>query len=173
MYDILTDFASPVVTLIAAIVAGLITITFARTQTRIAESQRDIALDKLKFELFQKRYEIYEAAKQLLEYMPFITELAKSDTTKVRSLYVKMDEARFYFPPGICSLLNTIHDRCELFFEHLAIRDRININADDYHEHWSRMADTLAADQSVLRSIYASLPSTFEKSLAFEQLKRS
>lgn len=173
MYDILKDFASPIVTFFAAIVAGLITITFARTQTRIAESQRDIALDKLKFDLFQKRYEIYEAAKQLLEYVPFITDLAKSDTNKIRALYVKMDEARFYFPPDICGFLNTIHTRCEQFFEHLAERDRININADDYHEQWYNMAETLAADQGKLRAAYRVLPRTFEKSLAYEQLKRS
>ena len=64
MYEILKDFAGPVVTLIAASVAGTITFVLARIQARIAKSQRDIALDKLKFDLFQKRYEIYEASKQ-------------------------------------------------------------------------------------------------------------
>jgi hypothetical protein len=69
VYELIKDFTSPVVTLSAAIVAGLITITFARIQANIAESQRDIALDRLKFDLFQRRYDIYEAAKQLIEHM--------------------------------------------------------------------------------------------------------
>jgi len=76
------------VTLLAAGAAGFITYTFARIQARIAQSQRDIALDKLKFDLFERRYEIYQATKVLLEYMPFVTDLEKLDVTKVRALSV-------------------------------------------------------------------------------------
>ncbi len=65
-YDVIKDFAAPVVTLIAAVIAGLITLTFSRAQTRVSRSQRDIALDRLKFDLFEKRYAIYDAAKSLL-----------------------------------------------------------------------------------------------------------
>jgi len=169
MYQILKDFASPVITLIAAIVAGWITFTFARIQARIAASQRDIALDRLKFDLLQRRYAIYEATKELLEYIPFIHDLEKSDASKIRSLYIKLDEARFYFPPDIRSFLNEIHARCEAFFDDLAKRDRLNI---DDHEKWSEMAAILAAHQSTLRAIYASLPQKFESSLAFEELTR-
>ena len=100
VYQLLSDLASPVVTLITALIAGFITITFARNQTQIAQSQRDIALDKLKFDLFEKRYEIYQACKTLLEYVPFITDIEKSDPSKIRSLYIKLDEASFYFPPA-------------------------------------------------------------------------
>ena len=75
MYQFARDFASPVVTVIAAVIAGCITYIFARVQADIAKSQRDIALDKLKFDLFRNRYEIYNSAKELLEYMPFVTEI--------------------------------------------------------------------------------------------------
>jgi len=170
MYEFAKDFVSPIVTLIAALIAGLITLTFARVQARIATSQRDIALDKLKFDLFRNRYEIYEATKKLLEYMQFIHDIEKSDASKIRSLYVKMDEARFYFPSDICAVLKEINKRCELFFEHLAERDRINI---DDREEWSRLAEILANDQAALRKIYASLPQTFEATLAFKQLTTS
>jgi hypothetical protein len=54
MYDVLKDFASPVITLITALIAGFITFTFNRNQAQLARSQRDIALDKLKFDLFRK-----------------------------------------------------------------------------------------------------------------------
>jgi hypothetical protein len=169
MYEILKDFASPVVTLIAAIVAGCITFTFARIQARIAESQRDIALDRLKFDLLQRRYAVYEATKELLEYLPFIHDLEKSNASKIRLLYIKLDEARFYFPPDICSFLKEIHGRSEAFFEDLAKRDRLNI---DDRERWSKLADILAGHQAAFRTIYASLPEKFESSLAFEQLTR-
>jgi hypothetical protein len=167
MYEFAKDFASPIVTLIAAVIAGFITYTFARVQARIATSQRDIALDKLKFDLFRNRYEVYEAVKKLLEYVPFIDDIAKTDTSKIRSLYVKMDEARFYFPSDICAVLNEIHKRCELFFEHLAERDRINI---DDRDEWSRLADILGDDQAALQKIYGSLPQIFETTFAFKQL---
>jgi hypothetical protein len=78
-----------------------------------------------------------------------------------------MDEARFYFPSDICALLNEIHKRCELFFEHLVERDRINI---DDRAEWSRLADILGNDQAALRKIYGSLPQIFETSPGFKQL---
>jgi hypothetical protein len=170
MYATLKDFAGPVVTLIAASVAGAITFMFARIQVRLAKSQRDIALDKLKFDLFQKRYEIYEATKALLEYVPFVTEIEKCDTNRIRSLYVKLDEARFYFPQDICAFLDDIHARCELFFSHLSMRDQVSI---DDAEEWGKTGELLASDQSMLKAIYASLPTTFSKSLAFKQLTTS
>jgi hypothetical protein len=170
MYVILKDFAGPVVTLIAASVAGAITFMFARIQVRLAKSQRDIALDKLKFDLFQKRYEIYEATKALLEYVPFVTEIEQCDATKVRSLYVKLDEARFYFPQGICAFLDDIHAHCELFFSHLSMRDQVSV---DDAERWGKAGELLASDQAMLRAIYASLPTIFSDSLAFKQLTTS
>ena len=63
-YTATRDFAGPVTTLVAAIAATWITISFGRRQASIAQSQRDIALDKLKFELFETRYGIYLKAKK-------------------------------------------------------------------------------------------------------------
>ena len=156
-YDILKDFAGPVAAIVGAFAASIVALSLGRSQWRIAASQRDIALDKLKFDLFQHRYEVYQAAKEILEYVPFIDEIQKSDSARVRALYVKLDEARFYFPPAICSVLSDIKDRCELFFLHLS-------------EYWTKLAEMLARDQSMIQATYASLPSTFESALAFKQL---
>jgi hypothetical protein len=169
MHDFFKDFASPIVTLIAAITAGGITWFFSRTQARIGASQPDIAMDKLKFDLFRNRYEIYEAAKSLIEYVSFVTDLEKSDSAKIRSLYVKIDEARFYFPPDIRDTLDKAHQICERFLTHLRERELLNI---DNRQEWSRLAEVLSTDQSALRSIYASLPKTFETALAFKQLTK-
>jgi hypothetical protein len=157
MYQLLKDFAGPAATLIASITAIVVTAVFSKSQLRIADSQRNIALDKLKHDLFQKRYEIYEAAKALLEYVPFITDVQRSDAARI-------GEARFYFPTEICVVLSDIKDRCELFFLHLAMRGS---NIDDNKE-WSRLADILASDQSMLRAMYHSLPETFASPLAFK-----
>src|SRR5271165_3612974 len=132
MYDLIKDFASPVVTLITAFIAAGITIAFAFTQANIARSQRDIALDKLKFDLFEKRYTIYAATKQLLEHVVLIHDLDKSEPTKIRSLYIALDE------------LSDIQSVCERFFTHLGERGHISI---DDAEKWGAMAKTLADDQ--------------------------
>jgi hypothetical protein len=76
---------------------GIITFIISRGQRRIAQSQRDIALDQLKFNLLQRRYEIYQATKELLEYIPFVSDIGKSDSTKIRALSVKMDEIALLF----------------------------------------------------------------------------
>jgi hypothetical protein len=167
MYQIAKDFASPVVTIIAACIAGWITFIFARLQVRIAKSQRDIALDKLKFDLFQKRYEIYQAAKHLIEHVTLVSDIKTSNPTKIRELYVTLDEARFYFPPAIIQLLTDLTNTCEHFFGVLAKREQMSV---DDHSLWNATADDLAFDQAQLRDMYASLPKKFETALAFKQL---
>jgi hypothetical protein len=167
MYEFAKDFASPIVTFIAAGIAGYITFTFARIQAGIATSQRDIALDKLKFDLFHNRYEIYENVKKLIEYVFFVVDTEKIDFVKIRSFYVKMDEARFYFPSDICTVLDGLKKRCEMFFQHLAERERVNL---DDRVEWSRLANILGDHQADFSKTYASLPQIFENTLAFKQL---
>ncbi len=79
--DLLKAFAGPIATVIASITAAGVAIRFgvvqariARNQATIAAAQKDIAeaqlkiaFDKLKHDLFDKRYEIYLAAKGVIE----------------------------------------------------------------------------------------------------------
>src|SRR5262245_14401682 len=55
IYEFFKDFAAPLATVIAAAVAAWITFRFSSRQTEISQSQADIALDKLKFDLFERR----------------------------------------------------------------------------------------------------------------------
>jgi hypothetical protein len=68
-YDFLKDFAGPAVTMFAALVAAAITGIFAYAQYRVASAQNNIALDKLKSDVFEHRYRIYTAAKELCELL--------------------------------------------------------------------------------------------------------
>ncbi len=86
---------------------------------------------------------------------------------KIRELYVKIDEARFYFPWHIQQLLSEIHTASEAFLQHLGERGQINI---DDETKWRACADMLTADQEKLRAFYAVLPQQFESALAFKQL---
>src|SRR5882757_8053862 len=99
-YDVLKDFAGPVATVIAAASALAVTAYFnfrqaaiATAQLKIAATQRDIASDKLKHDLFEKRYEIYDAAKSLMRIASrYAYEKVPPET--VIDLKVKLDEAR-------------------------------------------------------------------------------
>ena len=167
-YAFLKDFAGPISTLIAASTAAVITFVFNRSQTRITRSQRDIALDRLKFDLFEKRYTIYMAAKSLLEYIALhATGHGKYNAQQIRSFYVTLEEARFYFPSEQQTILTDLHSASETYLNHLEQRGLINI---DHADKWSAMAEQLAKDLKVLRDIYATLPEKFESALAFKQL---
>jgi hypothetical protein len=75
------ELAGPIATVVAAFAAAIVAIAFGRaqyrialSQARIAEAQKqiakaqlDIAQDRLKQDFFEKRYEIYIAAKTLIE----------------------------------------------------------------------------------------------------------
>jgi hypothetical protein len=80
-FDFFKTFAGPIATVVASATAGGVAIWFgvvqagiARSQAATAAAQKDIAdaqlkiaFDKLKHDLFDKRYEIYLAAKEVIE----------------------------------------------------------------------------------------------------------
>ncbi len=98
-----------------------------------------------------------------------ISDMKHQDSTLIRQLYVKMDEARFFYGSDICAFLDRLHDASEAFLNILGEREVMNIDDSD---KWVDTADRLALRQKHLREIYASLPSTFESALSFDQLKR-
>jgi hypothetical protein len=58
-YVFFKDFAGPIATICAAAAAVFVTIHFNRKQMQIAETQKNIALDKLKWDSHEERYTIY------------------------------------------------------------------------------------------------------------------
>lgn len=170
-YGILKDFAGPAATVLAAGGAFFLGWRFGNIQARVAENQSAIALDKLKFDLFEKRYEIYSAAKILLEKVIHVRSLDKSDPAEIRALYIKIDESRFFFPPDIQFHLGYIHDTCEKLLRLVGEREAL-VKPDD-HEKWALAADEIGSVSFELHNIYGELPKKFERSLAFDQLVRS
>ena len=176
IYSILKDFAGPLATVFAATVAAIITFYFNRRQTAIAStqmdiaaSQRDVAKDKLKVDLFKERYAIYLAAKMLMENVTFLSDAddVLRRTTEIRSLYIQLDEARFFFDEKVCGFLNRLHDDTESFLTDLIA----DVNVDD-QTAWSARAERLARKQAILREAYANLPKVFKSALGFSQLTR-
>jgi hypothetical protein len=120
LYAFFKDFAGPIATTVAAFVAAGITFFFNRAQTRIARLQADVAIERLNFDLFEKRYALYTAAKQLIEYLSLQREYEQIDHEKVRSIYVSLDESRFFLPEGAREFLAELHRASEEFVAALA-----------------------------------------------------
>jgi len=106
MYDLFKDFAGPFAVVAAAIVAAWVTSTFSSKQTKIAQTQADIASGRLKIDLFDKRMSTYDAIKEV------ITEIVRHDvvTNESTNAYVRaIDKAEFLFGPEIKEYLDELY----------------------------------------------------------------
>jgi hypothetical protein len=166
-YDFLKDFAGPVSTLIAAIAAVCVTIHFNRKQTEIAATQRDIAEDKLRDDVFGRRYEIYKAAKDLIEYVMHIRSSEKCDPTVVRGFYLKLDEAQFFFSSKLTAHLDDIRNSVEKMLTLIGTRE-IMYRGDD--EQWAKSADEIGKLSYELNKTYGALPKRFAAEMAFRKV---
>jgi hypothetical protein len=170
LHDFFKDFGSVIATIFAASVAAGISVRLGRNQSAIAKSQADIALDKLKFDLFEMRYSIYLSLKELIEYAALIHDVQSIDAERVRKLYVKLDEARFFFDSGVIAFINKVCAAAEAYFNLLGMR--VNVNIDDAPA-WSSVAEQLSGCSAQLRKLYAAAPEAFETSLRFNQVTKS
>jgi hypothetical protein len=61
MYEVLKELAGPAATIIAAFAALYVTAYFGRHQKRIAEERARVAKEKLRYDLFDRRLEIFSS----------------------------------------------------------------------------------------------------------------
>lgn len=169
-YEIVKDFAGPVATIFAASAAVFVTTHFNRKQVEISETQKNISLDKLKWDSHEERYKIYTQAKELISYVSQQHDFEKIDNQKVRDLRVIIDEARFFFGASVRSFLGEIDKTCESLLTNLGVRWQMH--DDDNDEDWRNINASLGEDAKKLRALYADMPRQFESSLALSQLVR-
>lgn len=174
-------FAGPIATVIASVTAAGVTIGFGIVQTRIAcvqaktaEAQKDIAqanldiaYDKLKHDLFQKRYEIYMAAKTLIETI-FAQSPVNVADPKIKELRLKVDEARFFFSPETRAFCEEI-EKC--VYDVLVAAQAVTGYSEDRPERME-LRDQQAKAEIALAGIYPQLAKRFERDLGFEQLTK-
>src|SRR5437868_6761985 len=105
-YEFFKDFAGPLAAVIAAVVAALITFRFSSKQTEIAQFQADIASDKLKFDLFERRMNTYDAIREVIgEIVRHGVVTNQSTAAFVRAI----DKVEFLFGPEIKSYLDDLY----------------------------------------------------------------
>jgi hypothetical protein len=170
MREFFKDFAGPIATIVASVVATVFAVLLSRGQQRIAQTQADVSIEKLKLDLFDKRYTIYSAAKQLIEHLTQKSDFKALDHMKIRALYVTLDEGRFFLPQTLREFLSHLQQASEEFIKVLA--DRANLSTDDA-KAWSATADEAAALNAKLRGIYKGLPTRFEEVLSFKAIEHA
>jgi hypothetical protein len=108
MYD--CDLAGPIATIIAAVAAVSVTAYFAWHQKRIAEKQADIASEKLRHDLYERRYRVFDAVRKLL------LEIARDRNASkdgLRAFLIATGEAVFLFDDDVTKHVEGIRDRAE------------------------------------------------------------
>jgi hypothetical protein len=83
MHDFFKDFASPIATIIAAFAATYVAWRFQSVQAATAKQQADIAKDKLRHDLYDRRYRIFDS---LFDYYYAVIKWQKEATVSVAIL---------------------------------------------------------------------------------------
>src|SRR5258708_707896 len=114
-YDFFKDFAGPTATFAAAAAALVVTHRLGKGQLRIAEEQKNIAHEqkeladlKLKSDLFDRRFAIYEEIRLLL-----IEVVQRNDVTieAINRFVRNTDKAVFMFDQGFVDYLIDMRTR--------------------------------------------------------------
>jgi hypothetical protein len=178
-YTIAKDFAGPLATIIAAITVARITWVFqsrqaaaAEQQIKIADAQRetaegqwDIAYDRLKYDTFKQRYEIYEAAKKVIEAIFNQSPVNEADP-EIKRLRLKLDEARFYFPSDTRALCENIEQHVHA----VLVASHASKGYDEARPERMKLREKQSKEEIALANIYPELAKKFERDLGFKQL---
>ena len=141
-------FIGPLATITAAIAAVRVTNNLGKQQIRIAEAQaatadgqKRIAAARLNFDLYQKRYAVFEVARRLLAE---VVQNDHVDAKQVIEFNIATADAPFLFNQGIVDYLAGLRDKI-LRLKTLKTQEKA---ADEYgqEEKRQRLVD-LTADQ--------------------------
>lgn len=145
---------------IATFAVAVAAIAISLTQARTARA-------KLIFDVFGKRYEIYEATRSLIDRVKG-QDHAALHPTELRALHLKIGEARFFFDRSTQAFLTEVMAVSERI---LLARDRRNLlNGSSDEAEWIALGQELSADDARLSEMYRQLLATFERTMALTEL---
>jgi hypothetical protein len=169
-YAVAKDFAGPAATVIAAAAAVFVTYRFNSAQVKISREQKNIALDKLKQDVFNQRYAIYTATKDLIEYVMHQHDFQQIDNARIRQLRVTLDESRFFFGPSVRGFIAEIDATSEQLLK--ALGDKWQNDDQRKEPAWTATITKLGDASRKLSEMYAELPVKFEEALRYDQIAR-
>jgi hypothetical protein len=152
-HEVVRDLATPVVTIVVGFVAVFVQIHFNRKQSVVAE-------DKLKFDLFERRYAIYSAASEMVRFVTSSKEVP-GEENKYLELYIQLDQAHFFFDDDVCNFIVEILTNARKLIDLLSA-------AEDTGEARTQLRDT----HLKLSRLYTAIPLRIGPALQYSQLTR-
>jgi hypothetical protein len=156
---------APISTIILSATAIAISWFFSSAQAGTAKAQKDIALDRLNFDVFGKRYEIYEATRSLIDRVK-TQDRARLQSNELRALNLKIKEGCFFFDKQTQMFLDEVWTVSDRLLLTVAQREQMNPESDE----WLVLAKKLSDDDARLSEMYSRLLPTFERAMALTQL---
>ena len=154
--NLVKDVIAPCATFAVAIAAIVISYTQART-----------ASAKLIFDVFGKRYEVYEATRELIDRVKG-QHHAALHPTELRILYLKIGEACFFFDRSTQEFLKEVWAVSDRILLTRNRRKLLNESSDE--SEWLALGKELSADDARLSEMYGQLLTTFERTMALTEL---
>ena len=174
MLELAGKFAGPSATIIAAAAAAaIITLVFnsrqlkvAKDQIRIADAQKSIAAARLDFDLYEKKFAVFEAARRLLIS---VVQHDHVDPKEVITFKIETGEAVFLFNQDITSYLQGLQDKV-LRLRSLKAQEKA---ADEYgeEEKRQRLVDLESEQHQVLNNELALIIEKFKPYLKFNSVR--
>ena len=172
--DVIKAVAGPIATVVAAAAVVGVAIYFNKKQVAIAAAQantaaaqKDIAYNKLRYDLFAERYAIYVAVKDMIERVIRTGTDRPVDDMELLAMRLKVEEATFFFPQEIVALFDGIDNLVTLHEVARASWTRDN----EIDQIRLREADVMADAIRKLSEVRRKLPNLLKDELGFGRLK--
>jgi hypothetical protein len=122
---------------------------------------------RLNFDAFDKRFEVYEAARVLIDRIKRHEDV-EARAHDLRALDLKIEQARFLFDRPIQDFLREISIVCSCILTARDRRGRLKQSSDD--ERWLMLGKELSTYDARLTELNDRLAPAFEKAIALPQL---
>jgi hypothetical protein len=158
--DLFREFIAPGSTIVLSLAVLAIAWSFSDACRRLEQA-------RLNFEAFDKRFEIYEAARVLIDRIKRHDD-AEARAHDLRALDLKIEQARFLFDRPIQDFLREISIVCSCILTARDRRGRLKQDSDD--EYWLSLGKELSAYDAKLTALNDQLAPAFERAIALPQL---
>ncbi len=166
-YQLAKDFAGPAATCVAAVAATFVTWKINAAQRDIAQSQRDIAFDRLKFDLFEKRYDLNDIVRRLFESLGRCADPANDADINMMRFRIRT-EPRYFFPPDVARKFGDFERIVQQYLQAQVTRDQYDQRDQERLREASKMTEASMQMLDLLEEIHKAMGNE----LAFAQLIR-
>jgi hypothetical protein len=158
--DLFREIIAPGSTIVLSLAILAITLSFSGACRRIEQT-------RLNFDAFDKRFEVYEAARVLIDRIKRHEDV-EARAHDLRALDLKIEQARFLFDRPIQDFLREISIVSSCILTARDRRGRLKQGSGD--EQWLMLGKELSTYDARLTELHERLAPAFESAIALPQL---